>query len=591
MNVATQTGTEALSDILARTQKNRVVIQDFRPLPDSLEWKVGQHYYQERGNKGFITDASPIPFLVNNDGDLSSKAADLVLASLKASEHEGKLEERIFVLELGIGVGLFARFFLDRFRDLCVSAGKDYYERLCYVAADRSEKMLVDACRHGVFANHPGRYLLRVVDANEPLTSLIEDLELVGSRGRPIRAVFLNYILDCLPATVLEINEQNVRQLCIRSYLARGVELNEYTHLGLDEIIRLANENDPGSYSELTPLYGLLASEYDYIEVDPDSLPFADVAIELARGRVRYFLHNYGAVQCLARLHALLRDDGFILINDYGHTKMEDAQESFEPQRFSGTSAIGLNFFMIPECLRRLGIPGWVELAEDDDHLISRLLVKGEAPGVISRFHDLFSKKASERVQRPAIEARAYVEQGRYELATSSYEKALREQPWNWALMNEVARFLTFGLRDPTAGLALNRSALALNPSCSSDLWSSLGDCLHLLDRKTEGQQALLRALRVNPGDPRVYFNLAASYICAKDFPAALRAVANGLSVDRAGSNTEALLRLQADTLGQLKRRNQLQSHLQIDRISRALDQKYAVPLEQGSEFTTRERD
>ena len=37
------------------------------------------------------------------------------------------------VLELGIGIGLFARFFLDRFRELCACSGKDYYERLCYV--------------------------------------------------------------------------------------------------------------------------------------------------------------------------------------------------------------------------------------------------------------------------------------------------------------------------------------------------------------------------------------------------------------------------------------------------------------------------
>ena len=45
---------------------------------------------------------------------------------------------------------------------------KDYYDRLTYVAADRSEQMLVDACRHGIFAHHPGRYLLRVADALEP---------------------------------------------------------------------------------------------------------------------------------------------------------------------------------------------------------------------------------------------------------------------------------------------------------------------------------------------------------------------------------------------------------------------------------------
>jgi hypothetical protein len=66
------------------------------------------------------------------------------------------------VLELGIGVGLFARSFLDLFQRRCATAGKDYYRRLCYIAADRSEKMLTDACRHGTFKNHPDSYVLRV---------------------------------------------------------------------------------------------------------------------------------------------------------------------------------------------------------------------------------------------------------------------------------------------------------------------------------------------------------------------------------------------------------------------------------------------
>ena len=47
-----------------------------------------------------------------------------------------------------------------------------------YVAGDRSETMLLDACRHGIFANHPGHYLLRVVDALPPQDSLGRDADL-----------------------------------------------------------------------------------------------------------------------------------------------------------------------------------------------------------------------------------------------------------------------------------------------------------------------------------------------------------------------------------------------------------------------------
>src|SRR5262249_48628262 len=74
----------------------------------------------------------------------------------------------IHVLELGIGVGLFARYFLDHQQELRRQDQKDYYQRLIYTAADRSERMLTDVLRHGVLAQHPGRYRVRQIDAMQP---------------------------------------------------------------------------------------------------------------------------------------------------------------------------------------------------------------------------------------------------------------------------------------------------------------------------------------------------------------------------------------------------------------------------------------
>src|SRR5262249_26340938 len=140
--------------VLATAQADRVTIQDFCPLADSVEWRLGQRYLQEQGTKAFLSDARPVPYVVNNDGMLSRNAAEVFFTSLVQAEKSDSLGPEIFVLELGIGVGLFARYFLDAFGDLCLQNGKDYYGRLCYVAADRSEQMLRDTCRHGVFANH-----------------------------------------------------------------------------------------------------------------------------------------------------------------------------------------------------------------------------------------------------------------------------------------------------------------------------------------------------------------------------------------------------------------------------------------------------
>ena len=45
--------------VLSTTQAAREVVQDFCPLAQSLEWELGQQYLRDRGNKAFISDASP----------------------------------------------------------------------------------------------------------------------------------------------------------------------------------------------------------------------------------------------------------------------------------------------------------------------------------------------------------------------------------------------------------------------------------------------------------------------------------------------------------------------------------------------------
>src|SRR5262249_5385790 len=184
------------AEVLAVAQSDRFVIQDFCPLAESLEWELGQSYFREAGSRAFIGEAMPVPYAINNNGNMSEGAAEVFFASLMEAERCGPLEERILVLELGIGVGLFARYFLDAFRELCVHNGKDYYDRLTYVAGDYSEEILLDLCRHGVLADHAGRYVVRVINALCPERDLPHDL-LVGPGGtQPLRAVFLNYLLD-----------------------------------------------------------------------------------------------------------------------------------------------------------------------------------------------------------------------------------------------------------------------------------------------------------------------------------------------------------------------------------------------------------
>jgi len=555
--------------ILANVHADRAVIQDFRPLADSIEWQIGQSYLRERGNKAFTSDPEPIPFTINNDGNLSQSAAEVFLASLVAADRAGTLEPDIFVLELGIGVGLFARFFLDAFRELCVREDKDYYDRLCYVAGDYSAKMLRDAGRHGLFAQHPGRYVFRVVDALCPGQSLAQDATFSVLDGPPFQAVFLNYLLDCLPACVFKVEGEEVRQLYVRSCLARGSDLGEVSPLSAEELARLAPANDPQPAAELRQVYDLLVSEYEYRPVDPMSVPYGEAAVRFARATGQgLVVHNYGAVQALEGLLSLVRETGFILINDYGQVALETAGD-FQHQRYSQSTFIGINFPFLKSYFSDQASSVWVDPSDEGQASIhARLLARRPAAETVTCFQDRFGKAAQDERQEPVQRARAGLKVGQFEAALAAYEQALERQPYNWALMNEVAHFLTFSLHNPRAGLELARAALACNPACSTDLWNVLGDSLFELGRIEDARQAYLHALRINPEDARAHFNLTFVHVRTREFTAALHRITEALILDRAGTYRERLLQTQSEVLAQLSRRQQQEALRKANRIN-----------------------
>ncbi|HYV34737.1 MAG TPA: tetratricopeptide repeat protein [Gemmataceae bacterium] len=567
----------AAEAILAKAQSSRTVIQDFVPLAESLEWQLGQEYLRQRGNKAFLSDASPVPFVINNDGTLSRKAAKLFFDSLVESENNAPLVQELFVLELGIGVGLFARFFLDHFRDLCHEHNKDYYDRLCYIAADRSERMLLDVCRHGVLAHHPGRYRLRLIDAMEPAKNLPHDAMFCNHPGKPLRAVFLNYLLDCLPAAVLEFGEasESVKQLCVRTCVARNVKLEDYTDLSADGLAHRAKLNDAASQRELLEVYGLFASEYDYRPVDVKTLPLGDFALQIGRTKKKKLLHSYGAIQSLERLLDLVHEDGFILVNDYGQT-VTVVRDEVEHQRFSMATFVGVNFSLLKAYFQEGNRCQYRKPFGESGSIHSRLLAHKLSKNLRLRFSVHFGEAMAEHLHEPAARARQCLHVGRFELASSYYQQALARQPSNWVLLSEVAQFLIFSLRDVKAGIDLAKVALALNPTCSAELWNVLGDGLFEFGRYAEARSAYLRALEVNGSDVRARYNLAWVYQREKNFPAALEKIAEALTLDKMGQYRERLLQKQNELVAQQVQRHQTEYLLLVNLVS-----KYASPSPQ----------
>lgn len=550
------------ADIMAGANGERIVIQDHRPFGESLEWELGQGYYHMRGNQAFISDFDPVPYTVNNDGEASYNAAEVVYASLVA---EPPTTPRILILEIGIGLGLFARYFLDRFRDLCLQNGRDFYDRLWYIAADGSEQMLVDACRHGIFANHPGRVLLRVIDAQNLRESLSEDPLLARLDPLPLRAVFCNYMLDCLPAHILKFvdlpgdtNAANVedrpfevQSLYLRTCLARHVRLEEHTPMGLEEIRRLANSSNLTERRRLTPLFDLFAVEYEFRPISAASMPFGELAVAVGRDRGSYTVHNAAAFEALLRMTEVLAPGGLVLVNDYGYGPNHPSfQRGFTYETFATSTSIGLNFPLLDDFCTCVGLESHHTDRRIEQYL-TRLVGRNLQPATIARFHAAFGESRYQFANESIERIDGLRNTNCTEAEADAYAECLRRSPHNWTYLHCAAGFLLKRHQNPRASLAIARQALALNPACSSDLWDLTGECLVALGRNREAWDAFGRALRINPSDLRGLFQSAKLALEERNFAAALHWIARGLATKSAREGLYDFVELQSQVLAQ----------------------------------------
>jgi tetratricopeptide (TPR) repeat protein len=533
--------------VLADVTVRSAVIEEFRPIADSLEWKLGELYWSREGVAPFVRNE--VPYLVNNDGLASENAAVLLFAACRDAAN---LPSRIAVLELGGGLGLFARLFLESFARLCRQEGADYYDRLVYVASDGSRRTVERWREAGLFAGHEAHVVLGVCDGTRP--SRIDSLA-----ATPIpetwQAVICNYVLDVLPAAVVRRSATGYEQLCVRTRLLDDPTLvTQYTAAQPHEIQALATSDDPDTRHGLIPLMTVLDLESAFMPVAAPGLPYAEESLALMPDR-QCFVVNHGAVASLETLRDLLASDGFILVNDYGPVHPEQVAAQSVPQRFGPTTAIGLNFPLLEALLTRRGFHIAAPSGDETRAIHARLLSRRELPGVRQAFEGRFGSEAWSYLDTPMQEARACAAAGRRQEALEKYQTALSRQPRNWQIIGEAAEFVGLQLREFAAGVELARTALEFNPCYSSWLWNVLGDCLYCLQRVDDAHQAYLQAERIDATDPRALLNLAYTYHHLGHFETALEAVARGLSRDGLGQYRERLLERQQQILVALSAR------------------------------------
>jgi len=521
-------------EILKDAPAWRELIHDFVPVAEGLEWRLADAHWLANGVASFV-DGS-VPFSVNNDGRLSADSAAVFFAHC-LQQPPG--EQEISVLEVGAGTGLFARYFLDEFHALCRSAARDFYDRLTYNVTDRSPATVEFWATNQVFARHAGHVRMGVADADAPTIGM----------DRPLRAFFCNYILDTLPSSTVRRAADGWEQLCVRTWIDHHPDrLCQYTSLSLAEIRQRAAAGDLSALLSLPPL---LEGERAFLPLPGDAFAALDPDSALP-GQV--FAFNHGAVRCLNAVIANLEPAGFIILNDYGATRQEDAARFVSGQWFGPASAMGLDFSLLARTLLRACPDLQIESPPGDDDLRihARLIHRAAPPECRRVFLDRFSAEASERSAALTAEARAAAQSGDRAKALRCFHAAVDSNPRNWLLIGEAAVFAREQLHEYSRAIELAKTALELNPSYSSWLWNVLGESLTSAGRHDEAHDSHLQAERVHPDDPATQCHLAGSWLRRGDPARSLHAVARGLAGDTTSTHRHVLLERQQEAIRRL---------------------------------------
>lgn len=509
-------------------------VEDFRPLTECLEWRLSELYWNTAGIGGFVRNE--VPYTITSSGALSTQAAALLFSNCLEYRPPGPLG----VLEIGAGTGLFARLFLEEFRRLCSASGVDFFSRLTYYVTDRSPESVDQWRQAGIFNDLP--VITGCADGLDPLAITL-------SSGEPAqfaswRAIFSNYALDSMPATVLRNGANGPEELFVRTHLiADPKRMKPGFDLDLARVRRMAENTDP----ELLSLLHLFEFEVCF-QTPGRQYAYAEEALTFAHDWPRVVL-NYGATQCLEHAIEGLESCGFVLINDYGLTQAADAASLGATQRFGPSAALALNF---PLLAHHFSSRGAVVLRAAQDErlpLHPMLLAKRHLPQTGGAFHQIFDWDAYQAQVSPQEAARKHVDAGRLEQAKNSYQDALRHRPRDWALMGEVGEFLIRQVADYDSGRKMAEAALSVNPWYSVWLWNIHGDALYAMERFAEAHKSYLEAERLQPDDVRTALNLGYTYWQMGQPDRALAALARGLAKDGTGVFRDRLIEKQQQIL------------------------------------------
>lgn len=350
----------------------RVLLEDFRPFRTSVAWEFNQLYWQrlpewERATGRSYEQALPGGKSdANNPGAVADGVADF-WTLIRDLDKQHQLPAEIFVLEIGVGLGVRCGMWLDRFEALDRERGTNYYPRLRFLLGDYALATL-ERSRPAV-EKHLDVCSFMVLDAMNPIRSL-------GFLRHKVLHVHLTNVYDNLPDEELVRRDGRLYLVEVRAYLPPGDARRIAGAAGVpvgamaETIRRLLGV---GSGCLPDPAKGVifwqevwkaLRLEERLVKLEdlpdfalPEGLSLSQLEQMMGNAPADLRLHlSTGAVESLRNTLPLLHPRGYLQVQDIFVTDLNEYRMGFfGPGKLDGSIVNWVNGVLLREVAERAG--------------------------------------------------------------------------------------------------------------------------------------------------------------------------------------------------------------------------------------------
>lgn len=360
-------------DLQSQVDTDRVFLDGYRPLRDSVIWHFNRLFWQRLTDWEFASGRGFEAALPSGQSDANQPqaVADTVAdfwSLLRDLDARGQLPQEIFALEIGVGSGARAARWLDRFKALDDHCGSGYYPRVRFLLGDYSTATLDTAL--AAVGKHAPIVSVLAMDALNPFKTL-------SFLRFKVLYIHLTNVYDNLPFDELVRRDGQLYLIEVRPYVGAAVAERLTSEFGrpreqLPEMMRRLLEGGPEAVHENRArgvafwrcLWNSLRLEERLRAVDE----FEDAHIPACLSRshledllaaapqdIRFQLSR-GAAESFANTVPLLHPRGFLQVQDIFVTAMDEYRQGFRgPGKLDGSVVSWVNGALLRAVASRAG--------------------------------------------------------------------------------------------------------------------------------------------------------------------------------------------------------------------------------------------